>query len=196
MPMRRPSSPPHLARSAPSTADRPSTAAVHRAGGTNLPKHLPLNTPPSGACLGSGCGRPRGGPTRVVVIVARRQTSGKDSATRVSAVGARPRDLAQPGASGPKPRSWPAQPPRGRPRTDRPAPRGTRARRQPLQQLGQLPHLTDERQHHGLGVLELIPVTFGDEGARSVPDLDQVRHTGEYAAPPRLGGRAGLESQL
>ena len=69
-------------------------------------------------------------------------------------------------------------------------------RRQPLQQLGQLPHLTDERQHHGLGVLELIPVTFGDEGARSVPDLDQVRHTGEYAAPPRLGGRAGLESQL
>jgi hypothetical protein len=69
-------------------------------------------------------------------------------------------------------------------------------RRQPLKQLSQLPHLTDQRQHHGLWVLELRPVTLGDEGTRGVPDLDQVRHTGEYAAPPRLRDPAALESRL
>src|SRR5688572_27496049 len=33
-------------------------------------------------------------------------------------------------------------------------PRGLR--RQPLQELGQLPHLPDQGEHHGLGVLELL----------------------------------------
>ena len=52
-----------------------------------------------------------------------------------------------------------------------------------LQQLGRL-----HRQGGGKAsrVVKLLPVTLGNEGARGVPDLDQVRHTGEYAAPPQL----------
>lgn len=71
-----------------------------------------------------------------------------------------------------------------------------RVRRQPLQELGEFPYLADQREHHGLGVLELLPVSLGDEGTSGIPDLDQVRHTSEYAAPTRVRAGVGLESPL
>ena len=52
---------------------------------------------------------------------------------------------------------------------------------QPLQQLGQLSNLADECQQDRLRVLELLPFPLGDEGARGIPDLSQVRHIREYA---------------
>ena len=42
--------------------------------------------------------------------------------------------------------------------------------RKPLQQLGQLPHLTDEGKEHGLRVLELLPVALLAKLTSGYPD--------------------------
>ena len=54
-------------------------------------------------------------------------------------------------------------------------------RREPLQQLSQLTHLTNERKGKGLGVMELLPVPVSSEDAHAVPKASpavfrHVRH--------------------
>ena len=57
---------------------------------------------------------------------------------------------------------------------------------QPLEQLAEFADLTDQGKDQGFGVVELLPVAFGGEGAHAVAQIAQVGHIGDYATQMRV----------